>query len=77
MENRRYTIILYPDTEEGGYTVVVPALPGCITQGETIEDAIAMGKDAIQLYVETLLAEGLPVPEEQEHLQAIVVGVAA
>jgi predicted RNase H-like HicB family nuclease len=77
MENRRYTIILYPDTEEGGYTVVVPALPGCITQGETIEEAIAMGKDAIQLYVETLLADGLPVPEEQEHLQAIVVGVAA
>jgi predicted RNase H-like HicB family nuclease len=77
MNDRRYTIILYPDTEEGGYTVVVPALPGCITQGETIEEAIAMGKDAIQLYVETLLADGLPVPEEQEHLQAIVVGVAA
>lgn len=77
MDNRRYTIILYPDTEEGGYTVVVPALPGCITQGDTIEEAIAMGKDAIQLYVETLLTEGLPVPEEQEHLQAIVVGVAA
>ena len=77
MHDRRYTIILYPDTEEGGYTVVVPALPGCITQGETIEEAIAMGKDAIQLYVETLLADGLPVPEEQEHLQAIVVGVAA
>jgi antitoxin HicB len=77
MDNRRYTIILYPDTEEGGYTVTVPALPGCITQGETIEEAIAMGKDAIQLYVETLLAEGLPVPEEQEHLQAIVVGIAA
>jgi antitoxin HicB len=77
MNDRRYTIILYPDTEEGGYTVVVPALPGCITQGETIEEAIAMGKDAIQLYVETLLADGLPVPEEQEHLQAIVVGIAA
>lgn len=77
MNDRRYTIILYPDTEEGGYTVIVPALPGCITQGETIEEAIAMGKDAIQLYVETLLADGLPVPEEQEHLQAIVVGIAA
>jgi antitoxin HicB len=32
---RKYTIILDPDTEEGGYTVTVPALPGCITQGET------------------------------------------
>lgn len=77
MNDRRYTIILYPDAEEGGYTVTVPALPGCVTQGETIEEAIAMGKDAIQLYIETLLAEGLPVPEEQEHLQAIIVGVAA
>jgi antitoxin HicB len=77
MNDRRYTIILYPDAEEGGYTVTVPALPGCITQGETIEEAIAMAKDAIQLYIETLLDDGLPVPEEQEHLQAIVIGVAA
>ena len=37
---RKYTIILEPDTEEGGYTVTVPALPGCITQGETIEECI-------------------------------------
>ena len=77
MNDRRYTIILYPDTEEGGYTVTVPALPGCITQGETIEEAIAMAKDAIQLYIELLLDDGLPVPEEQKHLQAIVIDVEA
>ena len=37
---RKYTIILEPDIDEGGYTVTVPALPGCITQGETIEECI-------------------------------------
>lgn len=71
------TIILHPDTEEGGYTVTVSALPGCVTQGETLEEAIAMAKDAIRLYVESLIADGEPVPEERDHSQAIVINVAA
>jgi antitoxin HicB len=74
---RQYTIILHPEPEEGGYTVTVPALEGCVTQGETLEEAITMARDAIQLYIETLKAEGLPVPEEQEHPQAIIIDVAA
>ncbi len=77
MKDYQYTIILHPDLEEGGYTVTVPTLPGVVTQGETIEEAIAMAKDAIRLHVETLLAEGEPVPTEREHLQAIVINVAA
>jgi predicted RNase H-like HicB family nuclease len=77
MHEYRYTIILHPDPEEGGYTVTVPALPGCVTQGETLEEAITMAKDAIRLHVETLIAEGEPVPEEREHPQAIVINVAA
>jgi predicted RNase H-like HicB family nuclease len=48
MTEREYTIILDPDEEEGGYTVTVPALPGCVTQGDTLEEAIAMARDAIQ-----------------------------
>ena len=62
MSEYRYTIILEPDPDEGGYTVTVPALPGCVTQGETIEEAIVMAKDAIRLFIETLMAEGQPVP---------------
>jgi predicted RNase H-like HicB family nuclease len=58
MERREYTIILHPDTEEGGFTVTVPALPGCVTQGETLEEAIAMAKEAIRLHVEGLVADG-------------------
>ncbi|MBV9021447.1 MAG: type II toxin-antitoxin system HicB family antitoxin [Chloroflexi bacterium] len=77
MSTRRYTIILHPDTEEGGYTVTVPTLPGCVTQGETLEEAIVMAKDAIRLYLETLVAEGEPIPEEHEHPQAIIIDVAA
>jgi len=77
MSRYQYTIILHPDTEEGGYTVTVPALPGCVTQGETLEEAIAMAKDAIRLYIEMLVDEGEPIPEEQEHPQSIIVDVAA
>ncbi len=77
MSEYQYTIILQPDIEEGGYTVTVPALPGCVTQGETLEEAIAMAKDAIRLHVETLKAYGEAVPEEREHPQAIIINVAA
>jgi len=77
MRNYKYTIILEPDLEEGGYTVTVPSLPGCVTQGETIEEAIAMARDAIRLFIETLVESGEPVPEEREHPQAITISVAA
>jgi len=39
MSEYQFTIILHPDTEEGGYAVTVPALPACVTQGETLEEA--------------------------------------
>lgn len=72
---RRYTILLEPD-EAGGYTVTVPRLPGCVTQDETLEEAIAMAKDAIALHVAGLLADGEPVPEESDRPQLLTVTVA-
>ncbi len=51
---RKYTIILEPDPEVGGYTVTVPALPGCITQGETVEQCIERAQEAIAGYIESL-----------------------
>ena len=72
-----YTIILEPDDEEGGYAVTVPALPGCVTQGDTLEEAIAMARDAIQAYLESLIKDGEPVPVEHERPQAITIKVAA
>jgi predicted RNase H-like HicB family nuclease len=66
-----YTIIMYPD-ETGGYWTEVPALPGCGSQGETIEEATEMTKDAIAGYLESLRAHGKPIP----HDIAIVVKVS-
>ncbi len=51
---KRYTILLIPDLEEGGYVVDVPALPGCHTQGDTLEEAIANARDAIALWASSL-----------------------
>ena len=59
----KYTVILVPE-EEGGYTVEVPALPGCYTQGETRNEAISMAKEAIELYLESCKAHSEPIPEE-------------
>jgi antitoxin HicB len=63
---RRYTVILTPEREEGGYSVSVPALPGCYTQGETLEEALNNARDAISLYLEDVIASGEPVPEEAD-----------
>ncbi len=60
----RYTIIVRPDIEAGGYTVEVPSLPGCLAQGETLEEAIALAREAIALHIQGLVEEGEPVPEE-------------
>ena len=49
--------ILLTKEDEGGYMVTVPALPGCITQGDNIEEAMAMAQEAIELYIEELQAE--------------------
>ena len=59
----KYTIILEPQ-EEGGYTVTVPALPGCISEGDAKEDAIENIKDAISGYIESLKKHGEPIPVE-------------
>ncbi len=50
--------------EEGGYVAFFPALPGCHTQGETLEEVIAMAKDALLGYIECLRAHGDPIPAE-------------
>lgn len=72
---RRYTVILHPDSEQGGYTVTVPALPGCLTEGDTLEEALVMVKEAILGYLESLVKHGEPIPEEREHPQAVVIEI--
>ncbi len=72
---RRYSVILLPDLDEGGYTVRVPALPGCITEGDTLEEALDNARDAILLYLEDLEACGEPIPEERATPQLAAVEV--
>ena len=66
MRNLSYTVKLEP-AEEGGYVVTVPALPGCFTQGETYDEALAHAEEAILCYIEGLTRRGLPVPQEKTH----------
>ena len=56
--------ILIEKNEEGSYTVTMPSLPGCITQGDTWDDAIANAREAIAGYIEALRALGKPIPLE-------------
>jgi len=60
-----YTVVLVRE-EVGGYSVHVPALRGCHTQGETVPEALDMAKEAIQCYVESLIGRGKPVPRDVE-----------
>jgi len=64
-EPRSYEVVLQPEAE-GGFSVSVPDLPGCHTQGETREEALAMAKEAIEGYLETLREENMPVPRPAE-----------
>jgi antitoxin HicB len=65
MKTYTYTVHLEP-AEEGGYVVTVPKLPGCITQGETYEEALAMAEDCIRGFLEALVKAGQPIPREAE-----------
>ena len=59
----KYTVILEPG--EDGYIVVnVPALPGCITQGKTREEALKNAREAIELYIEGLKEDNEPIPQD-------------
>lgn len=56
MESKyRYTVVLEKDPEDGCYTVTVPALPGCVTEGDTVEDSLEMAKEAIAGHLESLI----------------------
>ena len=63
----KYTAIFEP-AEEGGYTVSVPALPGCISEGDTFEEATKMIKDAIKGYLQVLKEEKQEIPQEESNV---------
>jgi predicted RNase H-like HicB family nuclease len=64
MKQNTYRVLLNKEPE-GGYTARVPMLPGCVTYGESLDEAIGNVREAIELYIESLHAHGEPVPNEE------------
>lgn len=64
--------VIYEEAPEGGYVVYVPALAGCHTQGETIEEAEKNITEAIELYLESLKAHDKEIPKERRIFQSKV-----
>ena len=63
----RYNVVLRPEPE-GGYTALVPALPGCVTYGRTLKEAQEMAKDAISGYIACLRKHNDPIPSDENIL---------
>ena len=68
MRQLSYRILLRKEPE-GGYTVIVPSLPGCVTYGDTVEEAIEMATEAIELYIKSLKEHGEEIPTEEGTLE--------
>ncbi len=65
---RRFKVIIEPESE-GGYSVHVPVLPGCVSQGETIEEAVTNIKEALELYLWSLKDDKLPIPDSDVDIE--------
>jgi antitoxin HicB len=74
---RQYAITLDADIDDDGYVVTVPALPGCITQGETVSQCIERAQEVIAGYIKGLELAGEPVPSETIRPQVITIDVVA
>ncbi len=66
----KYKVVLDPQ-EEGGYTIFVPTLPGCVSQGETAEEAMSNIREAIDVYLESLRERKIALPQVEEREVAV------
>ena len=66
----KYKVII-EEQEEGGYTVYVPSLPGCVSQGRTTDEAVSNIKEAIEVYLESLRERNISLPEVREEEVAV------
>ncbi|MBA7558102.1 hypothetical protein ES705_50892 [subsurface metagenome] len=64
--------VLLKKEPEGGYTIFVPTLLGCITYGKDVDEAMKMAKEAIELYIESLIAHGEEIPVEKNMLESMI-----
>ena len=68
MKQHTYRVLLNKEPD-GGYTALVPTLPGCISYGETLDEAIVNVREAVELYLESLREHNEPVPSEENTLE--------
>ena len=68
MAEYSYTV-LFESAEEGGFTATCPALPGLVTEGDTLEEARSMAQDAIRAYLESLRKDRQPIPLDRPPLK--------
>ena len=78
MRNIRYNLIFHPEPK-GGFTVIVPSLPGCVSYGANIEDAREMARDAIHAYIASLKKhrEPVPIPDDRDFLGFVELALPA
>ncbi|WP_334111063.1 type II toxin-antitoxin system HicB family antitoxin [Thermodesulfitimonas autotrophica] len=74
MQAYRYTVIIERE-EDGGFHAFCPALPGCHTQGESLEETLTNIREAIQVYLESLKAHNEPLPVEDILIKPIEVAL--
>jgi predicted RNase H-like HicB family nuclease len=72
---RAYPLTIEAHPEDGGYLAVFPTLPGCQTWGETYEAAVRNAEEALAVFIETLIANGDPVPEADMSARATSLGI--
>lgn len=65
-------VLVYPG-EDGYWVAEVPSLPGCISQGQTRDEAVENIREAIELYIEVLKEDGQPIPEDNAPMEVVMV----
>ncbi len=64
MAEYSYTVLFEP-ADEGGYVITCPALPGLVTEADTLDDARLMAQDAIRAYIQSLRKDSIPIPPDR------------
>lgn len=74
-----FEVVIEKEPEDGGYAAYSPTLPGCFSNGGTIEETKRNIREAIQQHVQTLLAHGQPIPQNESlvHVEELTIGIAA
>jgi predicted RNase H-like HicB family nuclease len=66
-------VIIYPDLEDGGWICEVPSLPGCISQGDTKEEALDNIRDAIDTWISAAKYQGTPIPDDTQSAEICLI----